>query len=124
MSSFALRQQALMTRLTALTKFGNSATFNHQPTTYNRDTGKTVNDGSATVLATTVGGPIGVNPRLINGSTIRETDQIIRVEASRLTFTISIDFTKVTIDSREYAITSITPSRANDVTIAFMLVVR
>ena len=124
MTSFALRQQALMTRLTKLTKFGNSATFNHQPTTYNRDTGKTTNDGSLVTLATTVGGPIGVNPRLINGSTIQETDQIIRVEASRLTFTISMKFTKVTIDGREYVITSITPSRANDVTIAYMLVIR
>lgn len=124
MSSFALRQQGLLDRLTDIAKFGNSATFNHQATTYDRDTGKTANDGALVTLATTVGGPVGVNPRLINGDTIQETDQTIIVEASRLTFTISIDTTKVTIDGRVYAITSITPSRANDVTIAYTLVIR
>ncbi len=171
--SFATNQQALMTRLTALTKFGNSATFSDiAVVTFDRTIGQLVGDVAAgsftigityeivsvgttnftligaasntvgvqfvatgagigtgtgtapTILATTVGGPIGVNPRLINGTTIQETDQTIIVEASRLTFTISIDKTKVTIDGRKYAITSIKPSRANDVTIAYMLVIR
>lgn len=123
MSSFALRQQSLLTRLTALTKFGNSATFTDTISTYDETTGKPT-PGTPTVLATTIGGPLGVNPKYVNGDTIKQTDQMIVVEASRLTFTPSLESTKVAIDGRNYTVTAIKPLRANDVYIGYRMVVR
>jgi hypothetical protein len=111
--------------MTATTKFGNSATFNHPNAdkVYNRETGKTT-EGSPTVLPTSIGGPIGVSPRLVNGDTIQESDQIIYVEESRLTFTIEPGETTVTIDGKTFAITEVKPFRTQDVDVAFRLVIR
>ena len=123
--SFATRQQALLTRLSATSKFGNTATFTHPNAdkAYDRTTGKTT-AGADTSLATTVLGPRGVSPRLINGTTVQESDMQITVEASRMTFTIVPGETTVTINSKVYTVTAIFPTRLNDVDVSFRLVLR
>ena len=123
--TFATRMQALATRMTKVTKFGNSATFTHPNAdkTYDRTTGKTT-AGADITLATTIGGPIGVSPRLIDGSTVQENDQVIYVEATRLTFTIVPGETTVAVNGEVYAIVDITPFRTQDTDVAFRLVIR
>ena len=123
--SFATEMQELVTELTSITEFGNSATFTDTPPAvpYNPDTGKTT-PGTPVPFATTIGGPVGVNPKLVNGSTIQETDQMIIVEASRMPFDIDMDTTTVTIAGRLYAITSIETPVTNDTDIAHKLIIR
>lgn len=125
MTSFPLRMQALATRLMQTTKFGNSATFSHPniDKVYARGTGKTT-EGTPTSLPTTIGGPIGVAAKLINGDTIQESDQIIYVEASRLTFAIIPGETTVTINANKFAVTHVKAYRVQDVDVAFRLVIR
>ena len=121
--SFATDMQELVTELTDITEFGNSATFTDTPQPYDPDDGKTT-PGTPVVFATTIGGPVGVNPRLINGSTIQETDQMITVEASRMPFDIDLDTTTVAIAGRTYAITAIKTPVTNDTDIVHKLVIR
>lgn len=122
--SFATRLQSLVTRLTAVDRLGNSATFSHPNETYDRATGKVVVNAPPTTLATTIGGPIGVNPKLANGTTVQESDQVIYAEASQMTFTIVPGQTRVTINTKVYAIVSVEPYRVNDTDVAFKLMIR
>ena len=121
--SLATKMQALATKLLQVDRFGNSATFSHPTRTYDRTTGKTTTTSTAT-LVTTIGGPSGVNPKLVNGTTVKESDQVVYVEASQLTFVIDPAVTSVTINSKTYAITEVTPYRVNDIDVAMRLVIR
>lgn len=124
--SFATRLRSLVTRLTAVDKFGNTATFSWPNTgaTYDRATGKVTGGTPVSDLVTTVGGPTGIDPKLMNGGTITERDQMITVEASRVTNTIVPGQTTVTINTKEFAVTKVIPSRTNDTDIAYRLVIR
>jgi len=118
--TLAETMQATADRL--IQKFGNTATFKDVVTQpYTPSTGEAV--VTTTDVSIVVAGPIGMNPKLVDGDMIQAGDAMVTVASKDVTFTPEVT-ERLVILGDTWTIVSVQPMTAQDVVIAWRLQVR
>lgn len=112
--TFASDMDAVAVELLDIAVFGNTATFSEPDETNDPASGKVTVNNAPTTTVTTIGGPIGVDPGLVDGTIVQSRDLLIWAAPSELSAVPAPARTTVTIDGDVFTVVQVTTYGAND----------
>lgn len=118
--TFATEMREMMDEL--LTEFGNAAVFKNITSSPIDPTTGTVAKVTADEPAT-VSGPVGFDPRLIDGTMIQARDAEIQLSAEGLAWEPDVN-ERVVIDSKTWTVIAKEPIRVQDTNVGWRLQIR